>query len=97
MAASAEALLLFVAVASDAAASSGARGLRQKAAIGAVENDGGYNASAVNQRADAPDADRTDRSAGPDHQRPAGHAGRLGQPANRAHQPAQHPQRSGAA
>ncbi len=44
-----------------------------------------------------PDADRTDRSAGPDHQRPAGHAGGLGQPANRAHQPAQHPQRSGAA
>ncbi len=51
MAASADALLLCVAVASDAAASSGALGLRQKAAIGAVENDGGYNASADNQRA----------------------------------------------
>ena len=97
MAASAEALLLFVAVASDAAASSGARGLRQKAAIGAVENDGGYNASAVNQRADAPNADRADRSLRPDHQRPAGYAGRFGEPANRAHQPAQHPQRAGAA
>ena len=59
-------------------------------------NDGGNNASAVNQRADAPDADRTDRSAGSDHQCPAGHAGRLGQPAKRAHQPAQHPQRIGA-
>jgi hypothetical protein len=53
-----EALLLFVPVASDAAASSVAVGLRQKAAIGAVENDGGYNGSAVNQRADAPNAGR---------------------------------------
>jgi hypothetical protein len=49
-----EALLLFVPVASDAAASSGALGLRQKAAIGAVENDGGNNASADTKRADAP-------------------------------------------
>jgi hypothetical protein len=97
MAASAEALLLFVPVAGDAAASSVAVGLRQKAAIGAVKNDGGYNASAVNQRADAPDAGRADRSLRPDHQRPAGYAGRLGQPANRAHQPAQHSQRAGAA
>jgi hypothetical protein len=40
-AASAEALLHFVPVASDASASSGARGLHQKAAIGAVDNDGG--------------------------------------------------------
>ena len=38
MAASAEALLLFVPVASDAPASSVALALRQKAAIGAVEN-----------------------------------------------------------
>jgi hypothetical protein len=55
MAASAEALLHFVAVAHDAAASSVAQGLRQKAAIGAAESDGGKHASAVNQGADAPD------------------------------------------
>jgi len=97
MAASAEALLLCVAVARDAAASSVAQGLRQKATIGAVENDGGNNASAVNQGADAPDADRADRSLRPDYQRPAGHAGRFAEPANRAHQPAQHPDRAGAA
>jgi hypothetical protein len=41
VAASADALLHFVPVASDASTSSGATGLHQKAAIGAVENDGG--------------------------------------------------------
>src|SRR5258708_25447980 len=92
-----EALLHFVPAASGAAASSVAEGLRRKAAIGAAETDGGNNASAVNQRADAPDADRTDRSLRPDHQRPAGHAGRLGAPANRAYEPAEHPDRAGAA
>jgi hypothetical protein len=34
---------------------------------------------------------------GLDHQRSAGHAGRLGEPANRAHEPAQHPHGAGAA
>jgi hypothetical protein len=91
MAASADALLLFVAVARDAAAASGAQGLRQKAAIGAAENDGGYNASADNYRAGAPNADRTHRSAFPDHQRPAGPSGTLSRTAKRAHQPEQYP------
>ena len=42
-------------------------GLRQKAAIGAAENDGGNNASADTNRTDAPDADRALRSRGADH------------------------------
>src|SRR5262249_49423413 len=78
-------------------ASSVAEGLRQKAAIGAAENDGGYNASVFNIRVDAPNADRADQSACPDHQRAAGPSARLGSIPNRDHQPAQHPQRSGAA
>jgi hypothetical protein len=39
-----------------------AQGLRRKAAIGAVENDGGNNARTDTHRTDAPDADRTLRS-----------------------------------
>ncbi len=41
--------------------------------------------------------DRADRSLRPDYQRPAGHAGRFEEPANRAHEPAQHPIGAGAA
>jgi hypothetical protein len=69
MAASADALLLFVAVASDAAASSVAVGLRQKAAIGVVESDGGKHEGAGDNRTDAHDADRTLRPGGADHDR----------------------------
>jgi hypothetical protein len=39
----------------------------------------------------------TDLYVRPDHQRPAGHAGRLCESANRAHEPAQHPHGAGTA
>jgi hypothetical protein len=94
MTASAEALLLFVPVASDAAASSGARGLRQKAAIGAVESDGGNNASAIDNRTDAPDAARTLRPGCADDHGPFGVSRRIRRTRDRADQPGEHPPRT---
>jgi len=77
MAASAEALVLFVPVASDAPASSGARASTRRPRLARPENDGGNNASADNQRTDAPDADRALRSRQPDHKRAAEIPGQL--------------------
>src|ERR1700692_1743090 len=74
-----------------------AQGLRQKAAIGAVENDGGNNASTDTHRTDAPDTDRTLRARGAVHKRPGGLSRRLSRTRSRANQPAQHSQRLGAA
>jgi hypothetical protein len=68
-------------VASDAPASSGARASARRPRLARPENDGGNNASADNQRTDAPDADRALRSHSADHKRAAaiprnGHYGR---------------------
>jgi adenine-specific DNA methylase len=77
MAASAKALVLSVAVASDASASSGAPAFRRRPRLARSENDGGNNASADTHRTDAPNADRTLRPAGAHHERPDGISGRL--------------------
>src|SRR6185295_11409757 len=66
------------------------QGLRQKAAIGAVENDGGNNARTDTHRTDAPDADRTLRSRGTDHERTLGISRRLARARQCAYEPAQH-------
>lgn len=61
-------------------------GLHQKAAIGAVENDGGKHASLFNHRADAPDAYRAVRAPEPDRRDPLESAWNLpdGSPAHHA-------------
>src|SRR5262249_27217326 len=48
------------------------------------KSDGGNHASADNHRTNAPDSDRADRSADPDHQGPAGSSGRLARKLKRA-------------
>src|ERR1700677_4354678 len=84
------ALLLFVPVASDAPAVSVA-GPPSEGRDWRGRNDGGSNASTDTSRTDAPDADRTLRSRGADHEGPGGFSRRLNRTPQCAHQPAQHP------
>jgi hypothetical protein len=65
------ALVLSVPVASDAPAPSGARASARRPRLARPKNDGGNNASADNQRTDAPDAYRALRSRSSDHKRAA--------------------------
>lgn len=97
MATSANALVLFVSVASDAPASSVATGLRRRPRLARPKNDGGNDASADNQRTDALDANRALRSRGADHRRAAGLPRRLATAQRRMHNPAQYPLGPGAA
>jgi len=90
------ALLLFVPVAGDAPAVSGA-GPPSEGRDWRGRNDGGNNASADTKRTDAPDADRTLRPGGADGQSSDGISGRLNRTPQRSDQPAEHPQRPGAA
>jgi len=89
------ALVLFVPVAGDAPAASGA-GPPSEGRDWRGQNDGGKNASINNQRTDAPDADRTLRPCGAHHIRPCEFSGRLNRTPQRANQPAQYPQCLGA-
>jgi hypothetical protein len=97
MAASADALLLFVPVAGDAPASSVAEASARRPRLARPENDGGNDASADNQRPDAPDANRALRSRSADHKRAAEFPGGLAGTCKRVHQSSQHPLDAGAA
>src|ERR1700738_4855371 len=86
MGASADALLLFVPVAGDAPASSVAQASVRRPRLARPENDGGNNASADDNRADAPDANGAVRAADADHERTSGFPGRFGRTRKRARQ-----------
>jgi hypothetical protein len=94
--ASADALVLFVPVASDAAASSSARtSLEGRDWRG--RNDGGNDAGSDNQRADAANAGRAVRCRSADYRRAADFSGGLARTRQRAYKPAQYPAGTGAA
>jgi hypothetical protein len=87
MGASASALLLFVPAAGGAPASSVARASARRPRLARPENDGGNNASADDNRTDAPDPNGVVRALDADHERSAGLPGRLGRTRKRARQP----------
>jgi hypothetical protein len=97
MGASAKALLLFVPVASDAPASSGAPASVRRPRLARSDNDGENNASIYDKRVDAPDADPALQSGGTDRSGAANLPRRIASTHCGAHQPQQHPRRPGAA
>src|SRR5208282_6584332 len=85
------ALLLFVPVAGDAAASAGALASLRRPRSARSETDGGNNACADNGRTASDDAERTLRSRGAYHGRTAAQSRGTARTRQRAHQPAQPP------
>jgi hypothetical protein len=97
MAASAFALLLFVAAASGAAASSVGRASTRRPRLARSKPDGGNHGSPDNHRTDAADAHRTVRSAPVDNGCFAQISGRLARTSKCTYQPLQHSQGPGTA
>ena len=93
MGASTDALLLFVPAAGGAPASSVARASARRPRLARPESDGGNNASAYDNRADAPDPDGAVRDADADRERASEIPGRFGRTRKRARQHRQYPPR----
>lgn len=91
MGASVSTLVLSVPVAGDAPASSVAGASTRRPRLARPKDDGGNNASADNQRTNAPDADRALHSCGADHRRDADLPRRLTEAHRRVHHLEQYP------